>query len=449
MSTKNNPGAFRCYEAALPDEHFFTILARDPAGPATLRFWADERERVGKTVNPDDRDRIDDARRDASLMEEWRERNLDPMGDGSGPAWRLVKITDDDGGPIRINPDNTAYIPAERDGTEAVRLNVEWLQARTKDLAEGRLSRAAFKELIDLACQSPDRRRDNTGVEEEEAEDPLILRLDNLARELRDGRLPVPHELYRAIKKKVIVHIEGQDSWPWTYEAIGLGVDDLEEVVRRLRADTRPLSVNMTMKVPKDAMSRNFVFDEKAMDNTYISITDEMSVSLAVLVDTYRAGLSSPVAADPPVAETPRTSRDVTEIETPKDPPRVVDTAPGDLAHAPEVPPHRFSFFYKGERYAYARGLEINPTHLPVALDAMAADGWFLLAIFGQTDSKHVGFIFERRDTLSAFERAHGFGEPLDAPKQESAQYARFASGEPLDAIRADEINDRGRGLEP
>lgn len=382
MSTKNNPGAFRCYEAALPDEHFFTILARDPAGPATLRFWADERERVGKTVNPDDRDRIDDARRDASLMEEWRERNLDPMGDGSGPAWRLVKITDDDGGPIRINPDNTAYIPAERDGTEAVRLNVEWLQARAKDLAEGRLSRAAFKELIDLACQSPDRRRDNTGVEEEEAEDPLILRLDNLTRELRDGRLPVPHELYRAIKKKVVVHIEGQDSWPWTYEAIGLGVDDLEEVVRRLRQKSRPLDVTLKIAVPKD-------------------------------------------------------------------PPRVVDTAPGDLAHAPEVPPHRFSFFYKGERYAYARGLEINPTHLPVALDAMAADGWFLLAIFGQTDSKHVGFIFERRDTLSAFERAHGFGEPLDAPKQESVQYARFASGEPLDAIRADEINDRGRGLEP
>lgn len=75
----------------------------------------------------------------------------------------------------------------------------------------------------------------------------------------------------------------------------------------------------------------------------------------------------------------------------------VVDSEPSDLAHAPEVPPHRFSTFVKGERYAYARGLEINPSHLPVALDAMALDGWDLLAIFGQTDSQHVGFIFQRR----------------------------------------------------
>lgn len=75
----------------------------------------------------------------------------------------------------------------------------------------------------------------------------------------------------------------------------------------------------------------------------------------------------------------------------------VINTAPDDIAHAPDVAPHRFSQFHKGARYAYARGLEVSPVHLPTALDAMAKDGWFLVAIFGQTDSKHVGFIFERR----------------------------------------------------
>ena len=41
--------------------------------------------------------RIADARRDAQLMREWREANLDPTGDGQ-PSWKLVRITDDDGG---------------------------------------------------------------------------------------------------------------------------------------------------------------------------------------------------------------------------------------------------------------------------------------------------------------------------------------------------------------
>jgi hypothetical protein len=73
----------------------------------------------------------------------------------------------------------------------------------------------------------------------------------------------------------------------------------------------------------------------------------------------------------------------------------VVDEAPDDLAHGPSVGPHRFTMFNKGEHYAYARGLEVSPQHLPRALDAMLADGWKLVSLFGQTDAKHVGFIFE------------------------------------------------------
>lgn len=73
----------------------------------------------------------------------------------------------------------------------------------------------------------------------------------------------------------------------------------------------------------------------------------------------------------------------------------VVDEAPSDLAHGPSVGPHRFTMFNKSENYAYARGLEVSPQHLPLALDAMLADGWKLVSLFGQTDAKHVGFIFE------------------------------------------------------
>lgn len=450
MSTKNNPGAFRCYEAALPDEHVFTILARDPAGPATLRFWATEREKQGKTENPDDRDRIDDARRDALLMEDWREANLDPLGDGGPPSWKLCKVNDEDGGPIRTAKDPTVYVPAERDGDEAVRINVEWLTARTRDLVEGRMSREEYTQLIELACQSPDRRNPvgspsapTAGLSgTEEADDSLIYRLEGAIHSLRDGRLPTPYDLYRAVKKKVLVHVENEPApSPWNYECIGLGLSDLEAILQRLRADTRPLNVSMTMKVPKDAMSRNFVFDEKAMDSTYISITDEMSVSLAVLVDTYRAGLSSPVAEDPPVAET--TSRDVTEIDT------------------PDMPPHRFAMFDKGKGWAYGRGLEISPSHIPAMLDRMEEDGYTLVAALGAQADK-VGMIFQRGPRYSGLELAHGFGGPgreeLER-RREGPQYARFMGGEALDDIRKDDppvgesensgACGMGRGQEP
>lgn len=359
MSSKNNPGAFRCYEAALPDEHIFTILARDPAGPATLRFWADERERVGKTVNPDDLDRIADARRDADLMHEWREANLDPMGDGSGPTWKLVRITDDDGGPIRSLPEQTRYVPADRDGDEAVRLNVEWLRARTEDLTRGQITREQFADLISLACQSPQRSREVAVPVEEAAADAAK----------RDARSV-------ALMGTITKAIEQIDS------VIGGGVTptyaQIEDVRRTLfdGLQTAPI--------------RHLRPDETLSDRT------------------------QPSSQRPPV----------------------VDLAPDDLAHSPEVPPHRFSTFHKGDRYAYARGLEINPTHLPVCLDEMARDGWHLLAIFGATDSKHVGFIFERH-VYTAFELAHGFGDPGPVKRPDSEQWRQFKAGVPLGEIDA------------
>lgn len=303
MSTKNNPGAFRCYQAALPDEHVFTILARDPAGPATLEFWADERERVGKTKNPDDIDRIADARRDAELMRDWRVANLDPTGDGQ-PSWKLVRITDDDGGPIRTLPENVQYVPAERDGDEAVRLNVEWLRNRAKDLTEGRISRDDFAELIDLACRSPQKPR--------------------------------------------------------------------PPVEDRTVADCADKYDNV----------RNFGTGE------------------------------------------PTTSRDVTEIDT------------------PDMPPHRFAMFDKGKGWAYGRGLEINPSHIPAMLDRMEEDGYTLVAALGAQADK-VGMIFQRGPRYSGLEIAHGFGAPAEVYHPRDGGRAtdksdRFLAGEPLDQIAGD-----------
>lgn len=71
-----------------------------------------------------------------------------------------------------------------------------------------------------------------------------------------------------------------------------------------------------------------------------------------------------------------------------------------DLAKLQEVPDYRFGTLMKGEQYAFARGLTVNPTHLPAALDAMAKDGWDLMAVFGETNSPNVGFVFRNQKSL-------------------------------------------------
>lgn len=56
-----------CLNRARPDEMIFTLLGRDKAAPATIRFWIEERLRLGE--NWEDDSQIIDARRCAMMME--------------------------------------------------------------------------------------------------------------------------------------------------------------------------------------------------------------------------------------------------------------------------------------------------------------------------------------------------------------------------------------------
>lgn len=49
MDTKNNPDPKGCFHRAEPDEPRFTLLGRDPAAAATMKFWALERQKLGKS----------------------------------------------------------------------------------------------------------------------------------------------------------------------------------------------------------------------------------------------------------------------------------------------------------------------------------------------------------------------------------------------------------------
>jgi hypothetical protein len=67
-----------------------------------------------------------------------------------------------------------------------------------------------------------------------------------------------------------------------------------------------------------------------------------------------------------------------------------------DVTDVPGLPPHRFTLFEKGKNWAYGRGLEINPSHIPTMLDRMQEDGYHLQAVFGGVEPTKVGMLFRR-----------------------------------------------------
>ena len=266
MSSKNNPGPFNCYAAAMPDENIFTVLARDPAYPATLDFWRAERVRQGKADTEDDIARLASIAHEIKTGREWREINL--HGPDGEPTWRtkMSFVTDD---------------------TRPIRVEDAAMEVSIKDTFE-RILAILASEMMTQGTR-----------------DTLISSLCSRAIDAIDANVPCVPTMWEA----------------------------------------------------------------------------------GEMTPTY----------DRPVRDRTQAYNETTEANLTRGERMVLDDAPLDLAHKPEVPQHRFSMFNKGEHYAYARGLEINPSHLPLALDAMHLDGWELVSLFGQTDAEHVGFVFKRR----------------------------------------------------
>lgn len=77
MGTKRNPGLFCGYSAALPDEPYFTLLARDATAPVVVRTWAKYREfSIKRGTHPKtDLPMLENALGVAGQMEAWRAAN--------------------------------------------------------------------------------------------------------------------------------------------------------------------------------------------------------------------------------------------------------------------------------------------------------------------------------------------------------------------------------------
>lgn len=283
MSTKQHPGQFNCYASACVDEPIFTILGRDPAGPATLRFWMQERIRCGKIKDDDDMARITAAGEEAEAMRDWRESNKDFAGTGQA-LWRMDRPTSE-GNPVCVAPTSG---------------NGVWL------------SHSDMLALRDYVEQG-DRKT-------------ALLAIDTLI-EARKNQ----------VREEIETNGTAQDV-PITTEAAGKFIGDAVQ----------------------DALDR-----EEAGEDIYADVAAATGVSRKTVKEH---ALSVGYGGDGV-----------------------------DLAASPEMPDHRFAVFHKAGIYAYARGLEVAPQHLPDALDRLDKDGWELLAIFGVTDSTNIGFIFKRR----------------------------------------------------
>lgn len=71
MGTKNNPGAYDCYESADPDEPMFILLARDPLAADLVNMWANQYW-AKKDADPV---KAKEAQECAVAMRAWREEN--------------------------------------------------------------------------------------------------------------------------------------------------------------------------------------------------------------------------------------------------------------------------------------------------------------------------------------------------------------------------------------
>jgi hypothetical protein len=105
MATKEFIGPVDCLGAALPDEEYFMLLARDPLAAGLTMIWASLRlgDLASAATNfqrlctqpgliPHYREHPDQAKAEeavdvAQRMVDWRERNL-TAGEGGKPSWK-------------------------------------------------------------------------------------------------------------------------------------------------------------------------------------------------------------------------------------------------------------------------------------------------------------------------------------------------------------------------
>ena len=88
MGTKNNPGAFDCYDAAAPDEPMFVLLARDKHAPTLVWLWSILRE-----LDQEDPAKVAEARTCVTNMLVWaKEHDRSAVGLGQATLAGVMEL---------------------------------------------------------------------------------------------------------------------------------------------------------------------------------------------------------------------------------------------------------------------------------------------------------------------------------------------------------------------
>lgn len=349
-----------CFFRALDDEPVFVLLARDPVAAETVRWWVTLRQAlIGAGQKPlEDHGALAEALETAQAMVAWRSEATGPLWP-DGPRWkheaslptRYVMVSRE-----AIDEDDTRMGKLEaRLGLDLEQFMFYCQQHVDKGTPDGDAkARVNYEHACEIASllQQPKPEFPKPTLQLDAAQsatlDEEIISTLNRKPEIRD-------RVRRALREPFVA------------------VDLAAKMATGLRQVTADMEEWLGDKTGTERAASYKTFMDRI--NGYAAELEQGRITQERL--RSRTIGKSPLLGEP---------------YTPSDTIDVTDT--------PALPPHRFTIFTKGRQWAYGRGLEISPSHIPAMLDAMEKDGWVLHSVFGGTVADKVGMLFRRSPRL-------------------------------------------------
>lgn len=408
-----------CFYRALDDEPVFVLLARDPCTPEAIRWWVTLRQAlIGRGEKPlEDHETLADALRAAMAAHTWRVDATDPTRYLEAPRWKAEPAPDRElveAGLVdklrdRIRELEEIISSGQNHTVETIKglMTPEWNDQPTHPISTARIC-----ELLDYAT-----------VYGEWSEHTPNGTMTALA----GGPMNDYQRAAILTYKKVLGLLPEDYHYPEMPTAMPFVAVDL---TRKMATGLRQVTGDMQAYFGGDEINLPYA-DWIRVKTQALTYVDRLN--------GYAAELEASAPIIPEVIEAIGTEFDKGVMRPPIHgiPDFTAPTDTRDVTNVPDLPPHRFAMFDKGREWAYGRGLEINPSHIPAMLDRMEADGWHLVAALGVEASK-VGMLFYRRQP-STFEIVHGYGDVDDTPRragsEDSPTMRAWAAGKPFSEI--------------
>jgi hypothetical protein len=430
-----------CHMDAMKDEPIFTLLARDPCAPDVVRYWMTLREAmIGRGEKPqDDHQKLDDAAKVAQDMVVWRSDATDPAKWEHGPRWtyphapestfernmetyiHVISERDDDEGPLFEILDKRLFPFGPEDKVTLLAKTLRRVfgdtrkrfNAAKQTTSDDDTRRALILSKLGVGLRQVTTDMSRPGIYGMEN---FIDRINGYATEAAQGVGMVTDDaIDRVMTRKVTVpeaepvggHQLPYDEWVKVQQsAMRVGnrfliwQDDTEGLVfheNRNYATPEEVREDWTGYYPlRNSLQRDMIqamYDDWKRDrDPELDVTkpanmeQTVALALAVLRKFQNGG--------PFTSGDARRVRGLIKVLW-SDRVNAVKTD-NDVTATPELPPHRFTLFEKTERWAYGRGLEINPAHIPAMLERMQDDGWLLHCVLGGVERDKFGMIFKR-----------------------------------------------------